>query len=192
MNNIKILIIVIVSGFLLFNTLDVQAEPDFDKEIVNTARRSLFEYLKYNKVYEPVKAITDYNCGVFVTLTKNNKVRGCMGTVFPKQANLSEEIVHNTILAASGDTRHQRISMSEYPHIKYNISLVKNVRRAEPSELNPKRLGLFVVSGSKGAVLLPGEAKTAGWQLYECRRKAGIKEGEPVIMYVFETVLISG
>ncbi len=39
-------------------------------------------------------------------------------------------------------------------------------------------------------MLLPGEAKTAAWQIAECKRKAGLPPDAPVQMYVFPTVTL--
>lgn len=178
--------------FLFLSGVYAQNSVSFDNQVINTARQTLLQYLKYGKVDNISCSIkTEKNQGVFVTFTKNSVVRGCMGSVFPKCATLQEEIIKNTILAASADTRYPRITLEEYPLISYHISLVKNVKLINNiSELNPKRLGLLVTSGKRGAVLLPGEAKTAQWQVYECKRKAGIKQSEPVVMYIFETDVI--
>lgn len=192
--------------FLLLSSAYADNSASFNNQVINLAKQTLLQYLKYGDIGKglinqtPTAINTEKNCGVFVTFTKNGIVRGCMGTVFPKSATLSEEIIKSTILAASTDTRYPRITLKEYPFISYHISLVKNVRYigvyyntkgecCSPLQ-DPKKFGLLVISGKRGAVLLPGEAKTAEWQIYECRRKTGIKQNTPVVMYVFETDLI--
>lgn len=178
--------------FLVLSGAYAYGDSAFNEKIINISQKSLFQYLKYGSIdgfYYHFK--TEKNHGVFVTLTKDGVVRGCMGTIFPKCSNLGEEVAKNTTLAASADIRYPRITMEEYPFIKYHISFVKNVRLVNNiSELNPKKLGLLIKYGNKSAVLLPGEAKTTQWQISECRRKAGIKQNEPVLMYVFETDII--
>jgi AMMECR1 domain-containing protein len=48
--------------------------------------------------------------------------------------------------------------------------------------------GLMVTNGKRGAVLLPGEAKTSTWAIAECCRKAGIRpQGE--MLYRFRTTV---
>jgi len=194
----KFFIVILI--FLMISGVYAEKSASFNNQVITISKQALLQYLKYGDISRglinqtPTAIKTEKNQGVFVTFTKDGVVRGCMGTVFPKSAALKEEIIKSTILAASADTRYPRITMEEYPFIKYHISLVKNVKYVGTgrglSVQNPKKFGLLVISGKRGGVLLPGEAKTAEWQVYECKRKAGIKQTAPVVMYVFETDVI--
>ena len=48
----------------------------------------------------------------------------------------------------------------------------------------------MVRSGSRAAVLLPGEARTASWQLQEAKRQAGIGLQEPVELFKIHTLTV--
>ncbi|HEY9855331.1 MAG TPA: AMMECR1 domain-containing protein [Stenomitos sp.] len=128
--------------------------------------------------------------GVFVTITRDGKTRGCWGTVQPERATLAEQIAVAAVKALRYDYRHQPISRSEWPELRFYVSLVGPMTPvSSPAALSPLRQGLFVTAGGKGGVLLPGEAKTARYQLAECRKKAGLRPRERVMMYRFNTVV---
>lgn len=128
--------------------------------------------------------------GAFVTITIDGKTRGCWGTVHPQRPNLAQEIAVAAVKALRVDYRHRPIARHEWPELEFYVSLVGPLAPVrDAASIRPKVDGLFVTSGSRGAVLLPGEAKTARWQLAECRRKAGLKPHEPAMMFRFPTVV---
>ncbi len=83
--------------------------------------------------------------GTFVTIEKDGRLRGCIGTYLPIRANIAEETIRNAIAAASEDYRFGPIREEELPHLSYTVyilnepELVKNVK-----ELNPKKYGIIV------------------------------------------------
>lgn len=128
--------------------------------------------------------------GVFVTYAQQGATRGCWGTVHPQQPTLAEAIGVAAIKALRYDYRHPPISGNEWERLDMFVSLVGPLTPAvHPGALSPMREGLFVTARGRGAVLLPGEARSARYQVAECRRKAGIKPGEPVLMFRFPTVV---
>lgn len=163
-------------------------------EAARIARRAVRVYLKEQRTIEPPKTVPEaFNLpnGVFVTITKNGRVRGCMGTIQPATSSVAEEIIRSAILAATADPCHRPISSREVDQLKFTISIVGKLRRVESeSELEPGRLGLLVRRGSRSALLLPGEALTARWQIYKCKLKAGIDQDKRVEMFVFPTVTL--
>jgi|YNPBryantNP2012_1023418.scaffolds.fasta_scaffold16865_3 AMMECR1 domain-containing protein len=131
--------------------------------------------------------------GVFVTLSVNGRTRGCMGSLFPSAANLAEEIASAASMAATTDPYHKPIRPQELPLLQISLNVVKGrpwIARSI-SELRPARLGLCVQSSRGGGVMLPGEARTASWQLKMAKLKAGVPLNQPVQMLVFKTVFIS-
>ena len=128
--------------------------------------------------------------GCFVTIVKGNDNVGCMGTLQPQEGSLAREIVASAVMAATADPWHNSISIGELPRLKYIVSIPGELRRVKSSDqLDPLKLGLLVRKGRKSALLLPGEALTPEWQVYECKRKAGIPQNEKVEMFIFETVV---
>lgn len=129
--------------------------------------------------------------GVFVTAVRNRKVRGCFGRMDPGGASLAEMVVEAAHGAARLDVRNKPIAPGELGSINLIVSLVGP---AEPVEsiggVDPWTMGLLVRADTRSAVLLPGEARTARWQLAESRRKAGIAPSESVQMFRFPTLTL--
>lgn len=170
-----------------------KAQTAENREIVcRLARQAVETKLKDDRVLAPPPGLPDFlgrPSGAFVTIVKGKKVVGCMGTLQPREADLKREIIRSALLAASNDPWHNPIAVGELSGLKYIISIPGPLRRAKSSaDLDPANLGLLVRSGNRSALLLPGEALTPQWQVYECKRKAGIPQNERVEMFVFETV----
>lgn len=161
--------------------------------VCSIARNAVEMKIKEDRIYVPPKELPHFlkkPAGVFVTIVKNGRVTGCMGTLQPREPDLSREIVRSAIMAATADFWHKNISVEELPELEYIVSIPGNMRRINSSvHLDPINLGLLVRRGRKSALLLPGEAFTPEWQIYECKRKAGIPQNESVEMFVFETIV---
>ncbi len=129
--------------------------------------------------------------GVFVTLVKRGKVRGCYGSMEPMGKPLDELVVEAAVGAARFDPRSSPVRQDELHRIQVIVSIVgPTVPVLTMSEVDSKRMGLLVRLGDKKSVLLPGEAKTASWQLKRNLRQAGIKPGDSYEMFRFRTVTV--
>jgi len=125
---------------------------------------------------------------IFVTLQKNGEVRGCMGSLVPQRSNLAEEIPQKIELALFQDPRHRPVTKNELVGMVVFISTVITkapVRSVQ--EISPAYDGVWLSAGSKGAVLMPGEAKTQRYLLALLKAKAGLKKGEAFHLYRLKT-----
>jgi AMMECR1 domain-containing protein len=146
---------------------------------------------EFGKLPVKINPLLRQSAGVFVTITKDGRPRRCMGSVYPRGSVL-EGILEGARGAALQDLRRPPLTLAELGRVQFHVSVVCPLRPVRGmQELAPNYLGLLVRSGDRAGVLLPGEAKTARWQVAECRRKAGIEPGAPASMYVFRTVLLS-
>jgi len=163
-----------------------------EKIVCNLVKRAVEKKIRENAILKPPKGLPgflDRPAGVFITILKNDKVVGCMGTVYPHESDLKHEIIRSAILASTADPWHKPLKEKDLPGLKYIVSIPGNARKIDSTaDLDPKNLGLLVRKGKLSALLLPGEALTPEWQIYECKRKAGIPQNERVEMTVFETV----
>lgn len=164
------------------------------KEAHSIAMRAARDFLFENRKPAKDRLVHDRRLrvpgGVFVTITRDGKTRGCWGTVHPQRATLAEEIAVAAVKALRYDYRHPPISRSEWSELSLYVSLVGPLQPvASAAELSALRDGLFVTARGRGGVLLPGEAKTARFQIAECRKKAGLRPREPVLMYRFSTLV---
>ncbi|MFN8176328.1 MAG: AMMECR1 domain-containing protein [bacterium] len=129
-------------------------------------------------------------CGVFVTLVGRKGVRGCYGTL-DGEGTLEERIISAAQGAAARDLRSLPVKPSEVDRLTVIVSLTLPAEPiADWRTVDPDRFGLLVTSGGKSAVLLPGEARTASWEMSETLAKAGIGPAEPVTAFRFRTLTL--
>ena len=130
--------------------------------------------------------------GVFVTITKNKKLRGCVGTFLPTQENIAKEVIHSAIAAATEDYRFEPINRDELPQLNYEVSILSEPEKIKDlSELNPKKYGIIVQSAQnpfKKGLLLPDleGVDTIEKQISIAAQKGGIDlRDEKIIIYRF-------
>jgi AmmeMemoRadiSam system protein A len=159
------------------------------------ARRSL-EYTVNNGGDLPLpeglpENLAGEKAGVFVSLYKNGRLRGCVGTIAPTTGSVAEEIIQNAVSAGLSDTRFEPVTASELPFLTYKVDVLAAPEPiAGPEELDVKRYGVIVSSGGKRGLLLPNldGVDTIQEQINIARMKAGIPEGEPVKLERFEVI----
>lgn len=182
------------------------------------AKGAVENYVRDKRIIEPPENLPpeffSRKSGVFVTIKKDENLRGCIGTYLPTKENIAKEIISNAIAAATEDYRFGPIQKEELPELSYTVyilnkpELVKNI-----NELNPKKYGIIVktrpifsvknsggqaknsvmfngIAPQKSGVLLPDleGVKTIEQQLSIACHKAGINpEREKIIIYKFTT-----
>lgn len=129
-------------------------------------------------------------CYVSIWENPGRYLRGMAGEALPRQANLAEEIIMNTITALTSQS-HRRVRQADLAYLSYTVALLGPLQRISDSEhLDPARFGLFVKSPrGKSALLLPHRTgvETANDQIATALREAGIDaRNEEVTMYRFE------
>jgi AMMECR1 domain-containing protein len=132
----------------------------------------------------PVCAEYRRTCGLFVTLSKNGKTRACWGSIHPQNQDLVSATVHNTESALTKEYRYPRIRPNEWQLLKPQVTVIRGIEPISSiRDQNALRYGLLVRYGGRGAVLLPGEASDAHYQLVKCKLKAGIPVDQPCQLY---------
>ena len=97
----------------------------------------------------------------FVTLTENERLRGCIGSLDPRRT-LIDDAVANTAQAAFADPRFPPLKESELAGLRLDVSIL-SYPRPIPTEseselvaaLEPDRDGLIVSAGKRRALFLP-------------------------------------
>jgi uncharacterized protein len=161
------------------------------------ALQSLIHYLAYgnskNLILSGIpKELYRQKRGCFVSMHKSNgDLRGCIGTIEPKEQNLVLEISNNAISAAMRDSRFKPVTPDELEDIELSVDVLT---KPEPvvtfSELDPLIFGVVVSDGmGKKAVLLPGlqGIDTVEKQLGVVKCKAGLADcpDENLVIYRF-------
>ncbi len=129
--------------------------------------------------------------GVFVSIHKDGKLRGCIGTFLPVRENIAREIISNAVSAATRDPRFDPIRPEELKWLEINVDVLS---APEPvsgkDDLDVKKYGVIVSSGSRRGLLLPDLAgvDTVDEQVDIAMRKGGISPKDPITLERFEVV----
>lgn len=131
--------------------------------------------------------ITNLKGGVFVTLSKSGKTRACWGFIQPQNKNLIQDTIQATLGAVTKEYRYEPIKKSEIADLKVQVTIINSIRPIQSlTGQNALKSGLFLRAGNKSAVVLPGEALDAKYQLIMCQQKAGLKSGEKYQLYTLK------
>ncbi|KPJ55261.1 hypothetical protein AMJ47_00035 [Parcubacteria bacterium DG_72] len=172
---------------------------------ISLAKETVERYVREKKIIEPPKELSNKKSGVFVTIKKEGRLRGCIGTYLATKENIAEEIISNAIAAATEDYRFGPIQKEELYKLSYIVyilskpELIKNLK-----ELNPKKYGIIIktvpISSSRTDVMFNGHAvpksglllpdlegvDTIEQQISIACQKARINPGmEKIIIYKF-------
>jgi AmmeMemoRadiSam system protein A len=119
--------------------------------------------------------------GVFVSLHKDGRLRGCIGTIQAARKNIAEEIVENGISAATKDPRFSPVLPDELDTLEISVDVLGEPEKIHSKEeLDVKRYGVIVTKGFRRGLLLPNldGVDTVDEQLAIALRKAGLPERE--------------
>lgn len=119
--------------------------------------------------------------GVFVSLHKEGRLRGCIGTISAVQSSIAREIVENAVSAATADPRFTPVRRSELASLEISVDVLGDAERIRsPEELDVRRYGVIVSKGFKRGLLLPNldGVDTVEDQISIALRKAGLSEHE--------------
>jgi AmmeMemoRadiSam system protein A len=129
--------------------------------------------------------------GVFVSIKKQGRLRGCIGTIAPTQKHIAAEILKNSVAAACHDPRFDPILPDELADLTFSVDVLAPAEPIRgPEELDVLRYGVIVNSGFKRGLLLPNleGVDTVEQQIDIARQKAGIATHERYTLERFEVV----
>ena len=175
--------------------LALQKTKDNEDAYVRLARLSLETFVSTGvRAHLPdglPSELTRVRAGVFVSIKKDGQLRGCIGTISPVKENVGMEIMSNAVSAATHDPRFEPVHEEELSDLVYSVDVLCEPELVtNEKELDPKRYGVIVQTGSRRGLLLPDleGIDTVAKQLETARRKAGINANENVKMARFEVV----
>jgi len=159
------------------------------------ARESLEYYIENREKMEipnnvPHEMI-DSRAGVFVSIHKDNNLRGCIGTTSPTTHCIAEEIIRNAIKTGTKDPRFTEVKKNELPYLQYKVDILYP---SEPissfNDLDVKKYGVIVSNNYKIGLLLPNleGIDTVEQQVSIAKKKAGISDDESYKMERFEVI----
>ena len=117
--------------------------------------------------------------GVFVTIRRAGRLRGCMGRVDPEEP-LALLLPAIAVESATGDPRFPAVSASELSALEIEISLLTvPVVITGPAEIEIGRHGLIMSADGRRGLLLPQVATEFGWTADEFLSQTCIKASLP-------------
>lgn len=156
-------------------------------ELIKLAKDSIGEQFgKKLTVSESLKEKHTDECGVFVTLTINDELRGCIGYI-ESEKPIWQSVIECAKFAAFDDPRFNPLSKEEFSQIEIEISILtkpKLVLEKDPEKL--KKLivigkhGLIIKKGFRSGLLLPQVAVEYNWNPEMFLKQVCIKAGLPV------------
>lgn len=162
---------------------------------VKLARASLESYITRQKVLDIPENLPEEmmkeKAGVFVSIHKHGKLRGCIGTIEPTRKCIAKEIIENAISASTRDPRFDPITAEELKWLEINVDVLgKPEKIASRKELDVKRYGVIVSSGYRRGLLLPDleGVDSVDQQVAIAMQKGGIREGEKYTLERFEVI----
>lgn len=134
--------------------------------MIDLVKQTLDFYLKYQKepqlteikVTNPELLTTRGSC--FVTLYKNGEIRGSGGNVKEVEASLAQEIIKNSIAAATQDSRFDKLKLDDLETTKIRVDIISERRvlaEGKLLEIDPVKAGVIAIKKEydKLAVILP-------------------------------------
>lgn len=153
------------------------------EELLIIARKTIEEYVKHQRI--PEFRSGDYSknlqtpAGAFVTIQKNDALRGCIGQFEPDQP-LYQVVRDMSISSSTRDYRFPPLAPDELPDIHIEISVLSPMKKVESvDEIILGKHGIYIVKGSRSGTFLPQVATQTGWDLENflghcAKDKAGI------------------
>jgi MEMO1 family protein len=121
-------------------------------------------------------------CGVFVTLTREERLRGCIGTIVGRDP-IVEGVMIRAVSAALEDPRFPQVKADELAELVVEISILTPLREVDRADqIVVGRHGVVLEKDGHRAVFLPQVAPEQGWDrdtmLDHLASKAGLPRAD--------------
>ncbi len=174
--------------------------PEEQKELLTMAKETVERKVRGEPLpkYEPKARTLKEERGVFVTLRKSGRLRGCIGYIRAIKP-LYLAVPDMAVAASTGDPRFPPVTEEELPELDLEISVLSPLKRVEdPNQIEVGRHGIYIVKGPYSGLLLPQVATEYGWDrmtfLEETCHKAGLPSDgwkEDAQIYTFSAQIFS-
>lgn len=151
------------------NDFDLSVEDK--KQLLTIAREALELYIKenaYPKYKESdINPANQNKAGAFVTLYKNDELRGCIGHI-ESDNPLYRTIQSLTISSATRDYRFKSIHQDELSEVDIEISVLTPMKKISSiDQIEIGRHGIYIKKGYQTGTFLPHVADNTNWTLEE-------------------------
>lgn len=127
-------------------------------KLIRLAKKAIFDKLHNKKQnYKDLKEIMPEEYlkeqGVFVTLYKDQQLRGCIGNI-QAEGTIFESVIENARNAAFGDPRFSSLTKDEFLDVRLEVSILSTPKPCTLEEID-KGDGVILKKGSHSSVYLP-------------------------------------
>lgn len=184
------------------NKLEFQLDKEERSELLRIARNTVKEYVTNHKLPALDESRLTENlktkCGAFVTLNKNNDLRGCIGR-FDASEPLYKVVQQMAVASSTEDYRFSPVGSDEVDKLEIEISVLTPMRKIKSiDEIELGKHGIYIKKGMNGGTFLPQVATETGWSKEEflghcARDKAGLTWNgwKDADIYIYEALVFS-
>lgn len=133
----------------------------YSKYMLTLARKVILSKFDNSKIYTNHMPVFNELGACFVTLKKNDCLRGCIGSIIAHQS-LINDLVQNAQKSAFSDPRFEPVEKDEVKDLTINISILSSPKKIDFKDENdlldkivPYQDGLIIKDGYNQAVYLP-------------------------------------
>jgi AmmeMemoRadiSam system protein B/AmmeMemoRadiSam system protein A len=151
------------------------------EELLALARTTIAGYLETGEIaaYETNDPALTRRSGGFVTLKKDEELRGCIGHMWA-DTPLYRVVQEMAVSAATSDPRFPPMTAEELDKVSIEISVLSPLRRITDTEqVEVGTHGLVVAQAGRQGVLLPQVPVEQGWDREEFLAQICLKAGLP-------------
>ncbi|MCK4465707.1 MAG: AmmeMemoRadiSam system protein B, partial [Bacteroidales bacterium] len=183
-------------------TTELNFSNEEKQTLLKIARNTIIKYVSKQKVTEPGTEDITLNLkklnGVFVTIYKKGKLRGCVGQ-FRSRQPLYKLIQDMAISSSTKDHRFPPVTEEELDQLDIEISVLSPMKKIESiDEIDLGKHGIYIVKGSYSGTFLPKVAVDNDWNKEEllghCARdkaRIGWDGWKDADIYIYEAYIFS-
>jgi AmmeMemoRadiSam system protein B/AmmeMemoRadiSam system protein A len=170
-----------VVGYAAMGLYRTQLTVEERNELLALAKRSIESQVKLGRTreYRLRNARLAANGATFVTINRDNDLRGCIGNIDPVMP-LYESVIKNAVAACSRDSRFKPMKRAELKDMQVEVTVLspleplQNVR-----DIKIGTHGIYLIKGPNSGILLPQVAVDFKWDVPTFLEQVSIKAGLP-------------
>ena len=147
---------------------------------------------------EAIRSTLQIQCGAFVSLYVNGRLRGCIGT-FSEHEPLHSTVENMALSAATTDSRFSPVTVDELEKLRIEISVLTPKQLISgPEEIILGKHGIYIQHGMNRGTLLPQVAISQNWNVEQflgncAKYKAGLTWNgwKNADLYTYEAIVFN-
>jgi AmmeMemoRadiSam system protein B/AmmeMemoRadiSam system protein A len=151
-------------------------------ELLKLARAAIAEEFRSGSLpaYQTDNPALNRHAGVFVTLTENEELRGCIGRIQADETPLYRTVQEMAVASAISDPRFPPLAPDELSRVSIEISILSPMRRiTDVQEIVVGTHGVMLVEAGQQGVFLPQVPVEQGWNRDQYLENLCLKAGLP-------------